>query len=126
MGIKTRPLLNLITKKFSGDSQFKLAHEKLLVVEQQHKKLVQEVSMHRIVVNHSPTALCMVTALHCMVKHEGNLMNQLYAHTKIRCNGQAILKISGVSFMLSHSDKVSLPFLQIVAKHHYKLFREKS
>ena len=45
LGIKTRPLLDEISEKLSGDSQFKLAHEKLLEVEQRHKQLVQEVGM---------------------------------------------------------------------------------
>ena len=45
MGIKTRPLLDDIIKNLSGDTQFKLAHEKLMEVEQQHAQLVQEVMM---------------------------------------------------------------------------------
>ena len=47
MGIKTRPLLDEIAERLSGDPQFKLAHEKLLAVEQRHKQLVQEIGMHR-------------------------------------------------------------------------------
>ena len=47
MGIKTRPLLDEIAERLSGDPQFKLAHEKLLAVEQRHKQLVQEVGMYR-------------------------------------------------------------------------------
>ena len=45
MGIKTRPLLDEIAERLSGDSQFKQAHEKLLAVEQRHKQLVQEVGI---------------------------------------------------------------------------------
>ena len=47
MGIKTRPLMDEIAERLSGDSQFKLAYEKLLAVEQRHKQLVQEVGMQR-------------------------------------------------------------------------------
>ena len=46
MGIKTRPLLGIITKSLSGDANLKLAHEKLLAVEQRHKQLVQEVGIN--------------------------------------------------------------------------------
>ena len=47
LGIKTRPLLNIIAEKLSGETQFKLAHDKLLAVEQRHKQLVQEVCTYR-------------------------------------------------------------------------------
>ena len=43
MGIKSRPLMDTVAQRLSEDTQFKLAHEKLLEVEQQHKQLVQEV-----------------------------------------------------------------------------------
>ena len=38
--------MDTIAERLSEDTQFKLAHEKLLAVEQQHKQLVQEVGTH--------------------------------------------------------------------------------
>ena len=42
--------MDTIAEKLSEDTQFKLAHEKLLAVEQRHNELVQEVeTLHEIV-----------------------------------------------------------------------------